>query len=676
MYPASFAESSEGILYAADGINPVRRWDGYTAGFEDAGLPGPQLAVAGSASGTGTISGTLYLFYSWVDRLGIESSLSPVSAPVLAATNDTITYGSLTEAAPPQAVSRRLYRTLDGAARVAYLDAETTDLSSTSVASTHTDDDIRANLARPLLDDANRDITLNHRQPPDHKPFLVWHLQTMYFLGSARYSGGSVKVTAASTTVRGTGTAWPATFAGRFLYVDGADAPYEIASVDAAAQTLTLTAAYGGPSDPFAGYTIEPPPGEGDLAYFSLPGQPEYVPAVNAFALPEDNDVTTGGLSLSSFLYVLKRTRVYRFTVQSNPAKDGFLFPAADRGCVNNRCAVAVGGEAYLLDERGVYRFDGSDAVPVSGPVQDFFRPGAETPIHWPAAASFHAVNDPGRDTVRFFVCLRGDHQPRHALAYCHGLNRWAVEEYPFPVTASTLGWAGRQTASARQLGERVYLGTKAGRALILGGAAGDGVPGGAATAYRVLSAGPASAVVSPGTVPADLVNGFAVAVARGRGRGQVRRVVAWTATTLTVDRPWLVRPDATSVLVLGGIPYRYRTHAHELAPAEAAGERSVRVEFRPRPGETADLKLRADAGDWVRAAADIDPAENAGVRAVRGQAELEVDLGKVPSAAWTRFDGNRETYTDGALVVQFELSGVSGERPHGFSRLVLKGCR
>jgi hypothetical protein len=60
----------------------------------------------------------------------------------------------------------------------------------------------------------------------------------------------------------------------------------------------------------------------------------------------------------------------------------------------------------------------------------------------------------------------------------------------------------------------------------------------------------------------------------------------------------------------------------------------------------------------------------------VRGQAELEIDLGKVPPAAWTRFDGNRETYTDGALTVEFELSGVSAARPHAISRIALKGCR
>jgi hypothetical protein len=482
MYPASFAESSEGILYAADGINPVKRWDGYTAEFEDAGLPGPTTAVTASASGTGSITGDFYLFYSWIDRLGIESSLSPVSDLLTAASNDTVTYGSLVDVAPAQAVMRRFYRTIDGAARVAYLDGESSDLNVVTYSSMNTDDEISVNLARPLLDDSNRDITLQHRQPPDYKPYLVWHLQTMYYLGSARYSAGSVKVTQSSTTVRGEGTDWPPTFAGRFLYVDGGDASYEIASVDAANQTLTLTAAYTGDTDKFAGYTIEAAPGEVDLVYFSLPGQPEYVPAVNAFSLPMDNDVTTGGLSLSSFLYVLKRTRalpVHR--PERTRPRTGSCSRPPTAGCVNNRCAVAVGERGLPPRRAGRVPVRRQRRRPGERPrSRTSSARGPTPPIHWPAAAAFHAVNDPGRDTVRFFVCLhaatttRGTPWPTATRSAGGPSRSTRSRSRPRP----SGGPAGRPPPPAGSASRCTSAPRPRGRST-LGGAAGDGVPGG-----------------------------------------------------------------------------------------------------------------------------------------------------------------------------------------------------
>src|SRR5262249_1193599 len=56
----------------------------------------------------------------------------------------------------------------------------------------------------------------------------------------------------------------------------------------------------------------------------------------------------------------------YKYTDREEPSKDGFVFPLAARGCVNNRCHAAVGDVRYLLDEQGIYVFDGSGARPIS----------------------------------------------------------------------------------------------------------------------------------------------------------------------------------------------------------------------------------------------------------------------------------------------------------------------
>lgn len=674
--PDSFAEDSNGVILIANGIDLVQRWDGFSSSISPAGVIPPATPIVLSATGSGTITGSFFAFYSFIDNTGLESSLSPVSNVVTASNNATVTYDGMPSGVLSTVVRKRIYRSTAGQGAIVYLDIDTDDVSSVTLTSTRVDTDIQTDIAFNLLDANNIDQTRFNDPPRDTKPFITWFMQHMYYSGSQPYAEGSVAVTAGSTQVYGAGTSWPANFGSRFIYIDNADQPYQIDTVDAVNQVITLLAPYGGITDPFAAYAIRPAPAEEDLLFFSLPGQPQYCPIVYGIALPQDNDVTTGMFALGSYLYIMKRISSWRWTVNTDPTTDGFLFQAADRGMVNHMCAVVVGGNAYIMDERGVYLFDGSSAKSVSDPVQTYFRPDSDNPINWLASRFFHAVNDPAHSVARFFVCLRGDYLPRHCLAYSYALDRWSIEEYPFPVGSSTLGWSGRPTATWRGISEKVYLGSWNDQVYVLDGSEADGVPDGTGYLYTVTGANMMS--VNLGSqINQNLQVGFPVALVNGRGRGQIRNVLDINGTTLRLDRPWLIRPAAGDQVVIGGIRYQYRTHLFDIAITETDNERALFLQYERRPGETADIKYRFDVSDdWITAAVNVSNLENAGVRSITGQPELELDLGKFPPKTKARFDGHSDEYVDAPQYMEIEISGISGGKPHSFDSLTVKGVQ
>jgi hypothetical protein len=75
----SFTVDAEGFLFAADGINNVKRWDGYVAAFADAGVPAPSTAVVVGGSSTGAIVGDRLAYQRWLDVAGRVSNCCPIS---------------------------------------------------------------------------------------------------------------------------------------------------------------------------------------------------------------------------------------------------------------------------------------------------------------------------------------------------------------------------------------------------------------------------------------------------------------------------------------------------------------------------------------------------------------------------------------------------------------------
>lgn len=673
---AGWAESSDGVLYMASGTQKVQRWQGGTGQLAAAGVVAPTTAVTlGLTAGTAALTtpGSYTVFVTFVRSDGLESALSPEATITVSGAYSAITYTAIPVSTDSRVTARRIYRSTGNQSRVVYLDVTLSDNTTTTSSSIKTDDTLQTETAYALLTDDYVSTSQDHSPPPDYKPFLAWFLGRLWAAGEAVYAEGSVAVASGSTTVTGTGTAWTSVMAGRYLHVAGASAPLLIASVDTANQTLTLSSAYADLSDRFAAYAIRPPAGDARGLAYSMATNPEWWPPYYTLDVPDDGDEVTGLMPMGGFLYILKRRHVYRVTVHSDPAKDGAIYLATARGCVNDRCFVVLGEDAIMLDEQGIHRFAGTqESTDLSIPIEDVFRGTSDVRnVNWSASRYFHAVLCPREYAVRFFVCMGADRYPRHCLVYQYGLGRWWVERFHGPVPAAARAAAGRSGSSRAEL-EAVFLGQLGSAVALLGGSPLDGTDPDPRLRFYATGASILT-VAAPGTLP-DAA-GAAVAVVAGRGKGQVRRVASVSGTTVTLSRPWAVLPDVTSIIQIGGVAYRYESNQFLFAGAEAQGERSVRLRFRPRAGEQADVLYYSDfEEDAVPAGARLSADENMGVSTTAGDPARTVDLSKRDGTAAVRLDGHREGYTDGPQSIRLAIEGVSGTDAHSYSGMILKG--
>jgi hypothetical protein len=374
----------------------------------------------------------------------------------------------------------------------------------------------------------------------------------------------------------------------------------------------------------------------------------------------EDGDEITGLMSKGSFLYILERRHIYRLTFQDSPTEDGFIFLTAGRGCVNNRCYAVIDDRAFLLDEAGVYSFQGGQQVEeVSGPIQDLFEPirGTRKPryrIRWEASRWFHCCFDPGQRVIRWFVTLEGTGIPRHALALDFSRGAWWVEEYPFPVGASAIG--------SVRAGRRVFLGGPGGRVYVLGEGTLDLVDGGAQKVRGyVTSAGLRSLSDTQANFASGCVNA-PVRIVAGRGKGQVRLIRSVSSTRLGLNLPWAVRPDATSIYQVGGVRYRYRTGWFRYATLDRENTRRLEVTFEPcQHAATLDARLYLDRSadpvewDYTQTATQAD-----GFAVARGDADWVADLTKPIGMVQRRIDGQKDVFIDGQRLVSWEFAGVT----------------
>jgi len=581
-----------------------------------------------------------------------------------------ITYTGLAVPTDPKVTRRQILRNTDGQADVFYVDIDTDDLTSTTLTSTRTDTELATQEAQAILDDLALPLANRRDVPPNHKPYLFHLLSRLFYLGSVDYKRGHVKVTVASTTVTGVGTDWTEAMEGRYLYVTGANESYLISAVDETAQTLTLSTAYLGPTDLFARYAIRPAPAERRTMYWSEAGEPEAVSVFNALSIPENSDEITGGFVRGSFGYILEKRHIHKLTFQDDPARDGGLFPAADRGCINNRCWVLVDSTAYMLDEEGVHRFGGGESGSVSDAIQDLFRPGANVPyaINWQAQEQFHAGHWRQHSTIRWFVCFEGDYLPRHALCYNYRADRWWIERYPFAIASAAKGEVrGVPCVFLGGDGRQVFVSWEGHLDVAQSSA---GTVRGTATSAGVLSLSDSGA-----SFPASFV-GAPVVIVAGKGKGQERRIVDVSATTLYLDRPWLDRPDTTSIYQVGGIQWQLRLSDFRFAVAEEHKDRRVELVFEPQSrAALLDMRYYYDFSDTpVTQRETVQGAKQRGFSSTAGQTDLVLDLTRVRGVASHLLPDHREDSSEGTRFVQLELGGCSNGEEQKLRQVTMNG--
>lgn len=641
------------------------RWDGLAPFAYLAGMNAPTLPLILTGVGPGTITGTYTAYLRFVDDRGNFSNLSPISLPITVSNVGSIVYLNVQPApGDPKIVRRQILRNTSGQAATYYVEIDTTDLNSVTFTGTMTDAVLATQPSQSILDVQGNILANRHNPPPSHKTALAHHLGRMFAAVEFIYSQGAAKVAFGSNQVAGVGTEWTTAMVGRFLYVQGAVNSYQIAAVDPINQVLTLAGFYLDATDNFAVYAIRPAPAERKLVYYSEAGQPESWPPINALTVQDDGDEITGLMTKGSFIYILEKRHIYRFTFQSDPATDGYLFLSSLRGCLNNRCWVVVEDVAYMLDEQGIHAFGGgADDEPISTVIQDIFRqgPAFDSPyrINWKARDLFHCVHFPQQETIRWFVCLSGHYMPRHAVALNYRQKRWWIEEYAIPIGASALGLLGGQP--------QVFLGADSRRVLALWQGTLDGPDPAKGTVRGTVSSATLDTFTDGlASFPSVGVVGNPVSIVAGTGAGQQRIVRSISGKTVKLTQPWLTLPDTTSVYQLGGIQWRYETGWFRFLLSEEFIERRIAVVFQPTPSQaTMTLRLFFDFSPtpvaWKQ---NLSLAEGNGVSVQDGSGDLLVDLTKPSGYIQKRFPGHREFYIDGPRYVTVQLSGVTGADP------------
>lgn len=673
--PDSFCQTEAGKTVIVNGIDPVLVWDGYSDTLAEAGIDAPTTAPTAYGSAGGSLNGTYIVYVTYIRDDGLESSLSPTSGTFILEHNGSIIYENVPVSPDPRVRARRIYRSLDGNARSIYLDVTLNDNVQQLTLSAKSDEDLFGGLAYPLLNNLNEFQGFNNNPPPDTKPFAAWHQGRCFYAGMAEYAEGSCEVVTGQLTIQGRGTDWRENWSTRFIYIQGADRTYEVASVVRSTQVLTLTDYYTGPSNLFAAYAIRPPPGETNLVYFSKVGEPEAVKPVDSFGVPEESDEITGLMPMFGFLYVLKRNSIYRFTSQNSPSRDGGIFLSTRRGVINQRCCVVVDDSAFMLDERGAYRFTGGqESQDISGNIQDFFRDGSENVINWSASRFFHASHSPGESCIRFFVALAGDYLPRDALCFSYKLNRWWTEGYHRPIGCSHLGYRSRIAGTWGKTGETVFLGSDSNQIFALAQMSPDVVGSPTSVPFSVTSANICTVTVNGGTT-ADMVGASIVHRSQTVGGFQTRRIISVSGSTITVHPPWLSQPVLDDEVLVGGIPYQMRTQDLRYADSETTTQRNVEVFFNRNPGQKLDVEISNDYFGPQIAAGTIAATANFGVEYQKSRSTQRADMGKKSGYAQINFGGLREGTTDGRRTMALTLSGVGGTKKDAIAQIVIKGA-
>lgn len=670
--PENYAQTPDGLLLIADGLNAMTIWDGIAPATLPAGIIAPAAALTLAASGVGTITGVYTAYVRFLDAQGNVSDLAPVSNAVVAATNLTFTYTGVPVSAQAKVVRRQLLRNTAGEAATYYVAIDTTDLVSTTFSESFTDTVLLGQTSVPIFDASGFPLANAHAPPPTHKSVVAHHLGRMFATVEVGYTQGGVIVVTGSLLVTGVNTEWTAALAGRFLWVVGATQPYQIASVDVANQVLTLLVAYADATDSFAGYGIRPPPAERRLVYYSEAGLPQSWPVINAVSLTEDGDELTALMSMSSFLYIIERRHIYRFTFQSDPGQDGFVFLSAVRGCVNNRCWVVVEDTAYMLDEAGIHAFSGGQSKPISNPIQQLFLPeGSDSNINWQAGDLFHASWSPTEEVIRWFVCLSGEYSPRHAICFDYRDERWWIEEYPRPITSSATGtYKGSR---------RVLLGCNGKKTAMHGVSTLDGPdPSAGTTRGKVTAASLYQLTDALGQWPAAGLVGWPVTIVSGRGEGQRRTIIQVSGQTLAIRDPWIALPDSTSVYQLGGVPWEFFSSWYRWVPDEELSQRRLEVLYEPQ-AKPATMTLQVFR-DFARTAIVWRQTQSQtkaeGMACQIGSADLIIDLTNKTGFAQQRIDGHKELNVGGFRYLALRLLGVSGDGQQRVYQLAIDGAK
>jgi len=660
-------EGDSGAVTNATNTSPIRITTSGAHGL----ATGDVVRIEGTVGNTGCIA-------TWevtvVDATNFDLNFSAgdgtyVSGGTWISGVDRITYSDVPVPTDPKVVRKQILRNTDGQFTTFYVDVDTTDLAGTSFDTDNTDEDLSFTTGIPLLTSDGLPFADANYPPPDFFTSMAHHNSRM-FAGCIRiYREGGAVLTNASTAVVGLGTNWTPTLAGRFLYVDGGTAAYEIASVESAT-ALTLVDTYADSSDPYATYAIAPEAGQRRLIWWAQAGKAESWSPLQALEVQEDGDELVGVMVKGSFVYFVSLDRIFRLTYQTDPARDGQQYSSCQRGCVNQRCWVPVEETTFMLDRAGIHAFSGGqESEQISTPIQNVFQTLEDFRyiVNWDARDHFHAAYFPDEETIRWFVSMGSRRRPRHAIALHYRTNRWVLEEYPFAVTSSAQVLVGQARL--------VFVGSDGAKTFCAGQGKLDGIDSRQGTVYGAVEEAGLCSLTDVRAAYDDAVVGLAVSITSGKGAGQRRIVHEVDGQTLRVVQPWRIIPDDTSLYQIAGVNYRYRSA--RLTLVEDAGKESegkIGVFFEPSTDPSfARIRIFEDRRE-APVVFRSDTFGEEGVSAEATSTELELDMTNENAYAQQRMESRRDNNIEGVRQWTFEIEGTAGNQGAEITGFVVDG--
>jgi hypothetical protein len=517
------------------------------------------------------------------------------------------------------------------------------------------DDALDDSLALPIIHEAGTLSARRFTPPPDFKAVGVPFLDRYWLAVDRIYRKGTV-ATNGTTTITGTGTDWPAEMVGRFIYLDDEEKPYLI-TARGSATSLTVSEAVANTASGVS-YAIRPPPVERGQIYYSEPDEPESWPAINVMSIPDspnDDDEITGLMCTVSVLYVLKERHMFRVTYVSQPQANPSVSLATSRGCLNQRCWVFHEGDAYLMDQAGIWRYANQYGTePLSPPLQDVFRDGT---IDFSRSEWFWAAKDPRLETLYWFVCYKGEEYPQHALCLNVRTRQWWTESYPYGFGHGCLvNIDGTVRLAAVGPDDRLFL---------LNEGTLDGTSGEGTTRGYVTNATATTLEDTEATFPDDIV-GAPVTIVEGTGAGQTRFIESVDGDELTVAT-WTTTPDATSVYQIGNIHCTWKTgklRVQRMEDGQDSGQnqrRDVKLLFEP---------TTADVNGVLRVWRDRSQSATVMRHSSKNGVNIEFTKGSADIKLRMQYDDGQPQ----AGYARLGLDGVIGERSDADRFLQVEG--
>lgn len=657
-YQVTVSQVPQGDIYIANGVFDVQKLKHDDLYPQKAGIPEADGTLTATKVGgpPANVSGTYHIAVRYLDDDGIPGNLSDPTTFVCTNTQ-MINYANIPVAGVsyPRVTKKQIWRTTAGETNVFYLDVDDIPAANTLATSVNKDTQLQASTSMSLL---NPDGTLNARRfgvPPDSKMIVVTHQDRTFFVGERILSEGMISLTSGSVTASIVGSNLSTNVEGREISFPGHTNTYTINSW-VGGNIINLDTAFTGPSDRFSRFEIKTSTIELNRMYFSERGEPESVPTINAVDLlreQSDEGFITAAMPMGAFLWIMTQSRIYRWTYQVHPINDGNIYQTAPRGCLNQRCWTLVEGNAYIMDHQGCYRFNGGIADPISGPIQDLFRPGGG--ILWDYSKWFHVSHNYGEETVKFFVCLDGSTKPRHALCYHIRTGTWWVEQYPWFICSS-------EVVTIRD-GSRMIVGSEHNTVMNTSIGTLDGPKAPLETRPTVSNIRCTKLTISGQYTASDITHA-PITIARGRGAGQTRRITYVDSNdTVYLDSPWHINPDSESEIQIGGVNWSIKTKNYRLRSDETDAARRVSVSYAtPKFPAELNISIYYDRSDQPSLSAiDYDRGDN--VVATIGSPYVVVDMYE-NDTGWSYWsvDGMRDYRGPANRTIGVGLSGVQNK--------------